>query len=592
MPYCQDTTCSILLNSRCVYYESSALPVTGINTNDSLQTALQKIEDAIAAGGGGGSAIWGDIIGTVTDQTDLTSYISNNYTPQSRILTINGVSQDLSGNRSWSVGMVTSLTPGTGISIGGTLTVPTITNTAPDQTVVLNNGTGISVTGTYPNFTITNTAPSLGGDMILASAQTSTGKKSFTSDGTNAGLRLLPFAGTPSLMLTGEIVFNSTQDAYVGRTTTAGNIVFLYGTLGGFITNGVPYMVGNALDGAINMSSSLIFDGAILSAPDISATRVILSTGGTDAHLNTGSIAGDATTNLANAQMWYNSSTHTFRGRVNGANVSFLTGTVAVTSGGTGVITIPALSIWVADTLDTITTVTPAAGQSIRINAGNTAWEAYTPGSGGITNGAIANELMKSDGTNAVSSGLGSTTAGDLNLGLAATAGATRLVQTVGSAGVIGLTFQTKGSSSASAITFTNNSGVFNVFIDGLAGDTRLISTVGDLIFGSNAELILGGTIISLVPDSGAGNISLGVNNGTFGGGVRVTHIANATTNPTSAPVNGIIIYGKDSTDGASNATLGLYLEQDIEAIGTFTPSNKIKIWINEVEYWIQLEAV
>lgn len=33
----------------------------------------------------------------------------------------------------------------------------TITNTAPDQTVTLNNGTGISVSGTYPTFTITNT---------------------------------------------------------------------------------------------------------------------------------------------------------------------------------------------------------------------------------------------------------------------------------------------------------------------------------------------------------------------------------------------------------------------------------------------------
>lgn len=54
---------------------------------------------------------------------------------------------------------VTSLTAGTGISIGGTTTVPIVTNTAPDQTIVLTASTGISVTGTYPSFTITNTAP-------------------------------------------------------------------------------------------------------------------------------------------------------------------------------------------------------------------------------------------------------------------------------------------------------------------------------------------------------------------------------------------------------------------------------------------------
>jgi hypothetical protein len=65
------------------------------------------------------------------------------------------------------IGTVTSVsvTPGTGISasVANPTTTPniTITNTAPDQTVVLNNGTGISVTGTYPNFTITATGGSV-----------------------------------------------------------------------------------------------------------------------------------------------------------------------------------------------------------------------------------------------------------------------------------------------------------------------------------------------------------------------------------------------------------------------------------------------
>jgi hypothetical protein len=51
------------------------------------------------------------------------------------------------------------LTAGTGISTSGTYPNFTITNSAPDQTVVLNAGTGISTSGTYPNFTITNSAP-------------------------------------------------------------------------------------------------------------------------------------------------------------------------------------------------------------------------------------------------------------------------------------------------------------------------------------------------------------------------------------------------------------------------------------------------
>jgi hypothetical protein len=61
------------------------------------------------------------------------------------------------------------------------------------------------------------------------------------------------------------------------------------------------------------------------------------------------------------------------------------TGTLSVGRGGTGLTTIAARSVFVANTADALTTVTPAAGQSIRINAGNTAWEAYTPSTGTVT---------------------------------------------------------------------------------------------------------------------------------------------------------------------------------------------------------------
>ena len=57
------------------------------------------------------------------------------------------------------------LTAGTGISISGT----EITNSDPDQTVVLTEGSNVTITGTYPNFTIassdefTGTVTSVGG---------------------------------------------------------------------------------------------------------------------------------------------------------------------------------------------------------------------------------------------------------------------------------------------------------------------------------------------------------------------------------------------------------------------------------------------
>ena len=63
----------------------------------------------------------------------------------------------------YGTGSVTSVSVvgSTGISISGspitTSGTITVTNTAPDQVVVLSSGTGISVSGTYPNFTIANT---------------------------------------------------------------------------------------------------------------------------------------------------------------------------------------------------------------------------------------------------------------------------------------------------------------------------------------------------------------------------------------------------------------------------------------------------
>ena len=62
-----------------------------------------------------------------------------------------------------------------------------------------------------------------------------------------------------------------------------------------------------------------------------------------------------------------------------------VTGTVAVANGGTGLTTLPALSIPVVNALNTLTTLVPAGGQSVRLNANGNAWEAFTPGSGSGT---------------------------------------------------------------------------------------------------------------------------------------------------------------------------------------------------------------
>jgi hypothetical protein len=110
--------------------------------------------------------------GTNTVSFKPTSYSNQNFllpnVGGAFVMSVNGVFADMSGAITLPVGSgtVTSVgvTAGTGISasVANPTTTPniTITNTAPDQTVVLNSGSGINVTGTYPTFTIATTGSS------------------------------------------------------------------------------------------------------------------------------------------------------------------------------------------------------------------------------------------------------------------------------------------------------------------------------------------------------------------------------------------------------------------------------------------------
>lgn len=139
---------------------------------------------------------------------------------------------------------------------------------------------------------------------------------------------------------------------------------------------------------------------------------------------------------------------------------------VTVVDGGTGLSAIAAKSLLVANSANTYLALTPGAGQSIRINAGNTAWEAYTPSSGSITNTAAANELMKSNGTNAVPSGLFSTVAGNITLGTSQAAGV-RTIAADATSGSAGLTLSTRANggitlSDVTQITGDGTSSIIN----------------------------------------------------------------------------------------------------------------------------------
>jgi hypothetical protein len=202
--------------------------------------------------------------------------------------------QLLIGNSTGNTLTKATLTAGTAIGISNGAGAITITNTLPDQTVVLNNGTGISVTGTYPNFTITNTSPSSGGTVTSVAALTlgtaGTDLSSTVANGTTTPVITLnvPTASATNrgaLSSTDWSTFNGKQAALVSGTNikTVSGVSLLgsgdVGTIGtgyggtgltSFTSSGVVYASSTS---ALATSANLTFDGTnLIAAGQIKAT--------------------------------------------------------------------------------------------------------------------------------------------------------------------------------------------------------------------------------------------------------------------------------------------------------------------------------
>jgi hypothetical protein len=192
------------------------------------------------------------------------------------------------------VGTVTSvsLTAGTGISIsGGPVTASgtiEVTNTAPDQTVVL-TGTGTtSVTGTYPNFTI-NSADQYSGTVTSVTAQgsadisvtggpiTTTGTLYFSLSDTSVTAGNYGTAGS---------VPSFTVDAK-GRLTAAANvpIAITAGQVSGLPSGGTQYVYKTANyttqdgEGVLADTSGGAFTVTLPATPTVGDTVVVADAG-------------------------------------------------------------------------------------------------------------------------------------------------------------------------------------------------------------------------------------------------------------------------------------------------------------------------
>jgi hypothetical protein len=214
---------------------------------------------------------------TVTATTFSGSGASLTSIPNSALtnsaITINGTSTSLGG--SISVGTVTSVaaTAGTGISVSGSPITGsgtlTVTNTAPDQTVVLTAGTGISTSGTYPNFTITNTSPSSGGTVTSV-----TGTAPVVSSGGNTpAISMAAATGSVNGYLTSTdwTTFNGKAPAV---TYTTNYVPFGQGTTTPNLSSSFTYVTGTGTLTAPAVSAST---GLVVNSNTVSASYSIPS---------------------------------------------------------------------------------------------------------------------------------------------------------------------------------------------------------------------------------------------------------------------------------------------------------------------------
>jgi len=228
---------------------------------------------------------------------------------------------------------VSSLVAGTGISLDVTTGDITVTNSEPDQTVVLTDGTGITVTGTYPSFTI---------DCDITQY-------------TDTDARLALSAGTGiSYDDTTGIITNDEPDQTV--TLTNGADITITGTYPSFT---IAYS-GTPSSGTVTTASVVSANGfAGTVATDTTTPAITISTS------ITGILIGDGT---AIAAATAGTDYVVPSGSITGSAAS-LSATLAVASGGTGEITATAAFNALAPSQAS------NSGKYLKTDGTNTSWE-------------------------------------------------------------------------------------------------------------------------------------------------------------------------------------------------------------------------
>ena len=151
--------------------------------NDVLNNRVDYVVDALGGGGGGGT--WGSITGTLSNQTDLqnalnlkydasnpagyiTSSALSGYTPTSRTITINGATQDLSSNRTWTISAPTKTSDLTNDS--GFITSSALSGYLQNNVGIAGGTTLIGGTASGNNLTLVSTSNATKGKILFGTS--------------------------------------------------------------------------------------------------------------------------------------------------------------------------------------------------------------------------------------------------------------------------------------------------------------------------------------------------------------------------------------------------------------------------------------
>lgn len=261
--------------------------------------------------------------------------------------------------------------------------------------------------------------------------------------------------------------------------------------------------------------------------------------------------------------------------------------------------TMSALGLWVANSANTTVNLTAAAGQSVRVNAGGTAWEAYTPGAGSIggSTGATDNAVLRADGTGGVTlqnSALIVNDSGDIQLGTSSVSSGTKTISVASSDATTGISIVAKGNSAINIYNDGTTSSIVNLAAattGGLASfnfasnTSSHTLTAGNVLDTDNPFIITGragtasgikGADLQLLGGNGSGTGNSagghifarpGVKNGSSVNGnigFMVTTLAdwqdmeygfyeaNVTTAPTDNPASGIFRWVSSEPEGSN----------------------------------------